>query len=59
VRRGEDLKGDDGRTMHHRMWTPTTILRSSIDSYLQAHTLISELEVGHSIELPSGAEASD
>jgi hypothetical protein len=23
VRRGEDLGGDGGRTMHHRMWTPT------------------------------------
>jgi hypothetical protein len=25
VRRGEDLGGDGGRTMHHRMWTPTLI----------------------------------
>jgi hypothetical protein len=25
VRRGEDLEGDGGRTMHHRMWTPTLL----------------------------------
>jgi hypothetical protein len=25
VRRGEDLGGDGGRTMHHRMWTPTLL----------------------------------
>jgi hypothetical protein len=29
------------------------------DSYLQTWALISELEAGYSIELPSSAEASD